>query len=260
MSGLHLIQQSIPRASLASPFCLREKEDTSVVNRSLSTPESGHDSSSLEDVKTSVLGLMVILQTKLYILPASHAMRVYEMLINHIQLHYKYNYSSPIATSIRLQVFDFLLHLRADSLRRVGLPNKDGAFRFSPYCLCESVNEQEKRAAERKPAGTLSPPSGSPSVPSQTVAPRMGFLPFSLAFGVILQCLKQETDWKVLKLVLNKLPECLRYKLLILSSPCNIDQLAGSLCAMLTDKTASDRLYITPDGFSRTDGWQWFLY
>ncbi|KAE8579001.1 hypothetical protein XENTR_v10023871 [Xenopus tropicalis] len=224
-----------------------------VVNRSLSTPESGHDSSSLEDVKTSVLGLMVILQTKLYILPASHAMRVYEMLINHIQLHYKYNYSSPIATSIRLQVFDFLLHLRADSLRRVGLPNKDGAFRFSPYCLCESVNEQEKRAAERKPAGTLSPPSGSPSVPSQTVTPRMGFLPFSLAFGVILQCLKQETDWKVLKLVLNKLPECLRYKLLILSSPCNIDQLAGSLCAMLTDKTASDRLYITPDGFSRTD-------
>ncbi|KAE8578952.1 hypothetical protein XENTR_v10023848 [Xenopus tropicalis] len=203
---------------------------------------------------------MVILQTKLYILPASHAMRVYEMLINHIQLHYKYNYSSPIATSIRLQVFDFLLHLRADSLRRVGLPNKDGAFRFSPYCLCESVNEQEKRAAERKPAGTLSPPSGSPSVPSQTVAPRMGFLPFSLAFGVILQCLKQETDWKVLKLVLNKLPECLRYKLLILSSPCNIDQLAGSLCAMLTDKTASDRLYITPDGFSCTDGWQWFLY
>ncbi|OCT64393.1 tuberin isoform X5 [Xenopus laevis] len=227
-----------------------------VVNRSLSTPESGHDSSSsssLEDVKTSVLGLMVILQTKLYILPASHAMRVYEMLINHIQLHYKYKYSSPLASSIRLQVFDFLLHLRADSLRRVGLPNKDGAFRFSPYCLCESTNEQEKRAAERKPAGTLSPPSGSPSVPSQTVVPRMGFLPFSLAFGVILQCLKQETDWKVLKLVLNKLPECLRYKLLILSSPCNIDQLAASLCAMLTDKTASDRLYITPDGFSRTD-------
>ncbi|XP_041433937.1 tuberin isoform X1 [Xenopus laevis] len=224
-----------------------------VVNRSLSTPESGHDSSSLEDVKTSVLGLMVILQTKLYILPASHAMRVYEMLINHIQLHYKYKYNSPIATSIRLQVFDFLLHLRADSLWRVGLPNKDGAFRFSPYCLCESINEQEKRTAERKPAGTLSPPSGSPSLPSQTVALRMGFLPFSLAFGVILQCLKQETDWKVMKLVLNKLPQCLRYKLLNLSSPCDIDQLAASLCAMLTDKTASDRLYITPDSFSRTD-------
>ncbi|XP_053326984.1 tuberin isoform X2 [Spea bombifrons] len=226
-----------------------------VVTRSLSTPAEswGQDASSLEDVKTSVLGLMVILQTKLYSLPASHAMRVYEMLINHIQLHYKYPYSSPIASSIRLQVFDFLLLLRADSLRRVGLPNKDGAVRFSPYCLCESVNDLEKRPNERKQAGASSPPAGSPSLPSQSGSPRMGFLPYSLAFGVLLQCLRQETDWKVLKLVLNKLPECLRYKVLILSSPCNIDQLSALLCTMLTDRNASDRLHNTPEGFSRTD-------
>ncbi|XP_073504490.1 tuberin isoform X4 [Phyllobates terribilis] len=220
-----------------------------VVTRSLSLSESaGQDSSSLEDVKTSVLGLMVILQTKLYSLPASHAMRVYEMLVNHIQLHYRNLYSSPMASSIRLQVFDFFLLLQTDSLKRIGLPNKDGAVRFSPYCLCESVNEPEKRLP-----GTLSPPAGSPSLSSQGSYPRMGFLPFSLAFGTILQCLKQETDWKVLKLVLNKLPECLRYKLLILSSPCNIDQLSASLCTMLSDRSASDRLYNTPDGFSRTD-------
>ncbi|KAM4024152.1 tuberin isoform 2-T2 [Anomaloglossus baeobatrachus] len=220
-----------------------------VVTRSLSLSESaGQDSSSLEDVKTSVLGLMVILQTKLYSLPASHAMRVYEMLVNHIQLHYRNLYSSPMASSIRLQVFDFFLLLRTDSLKRIGLPNKDGAVRFSPYCLCESVTEPEKRLP-----GTLSPPAGSPSLSSQGGYPRMGFLPYSLAFGIILQCLKQETDWKVLKLVLNKLPECLRYKLLILSSPCNIDQLSASLCTMLSDRSASDRLYNTPDGFSRTD-------
>ena len=44
------------------------------------------------------------LQTKLYALPASHAMRVYEMLVSHIRLHYKHNYTLPIASSIRLQV------------------------------------------------------------------------------------------------------------------------------------------------------------
>lgn len=43
-------------------------------------------------------------QTKLYTLPASHAMRVYETLVSHIQLHYKHGYSLPIASSIRLQV------------------------------------------------------------------------------------------------------------------------------------------------------------
>lgn len=44
------------------------------------------------------------MQTKLYTLPASHATRVYETLVGHLQLHYKLNYTLPIASSIRLQV------------------------------------------------------------------------------------------------------------------------------------------------------------
>uniref|UniRef100_A0A8C0J7D5 Tuberin n=1 Tax=Chelonoidis abingdonii TaxID=106734 RepID=A0A8C0J7D5_CHEAB len=181
-----------------------------------------------------------------------HATRVYEMLINHIELHYKNVYCLPIASSIRLQAFDFLLMLRADSLHRLGLTNKDGAVRFSPYCLCDLV-EPEKRVSEKKPTGTLSPPSGSPSVSSQNATLRMGYLPYSLLFRVLLQCLKQETDWKVLKLVLNKLPESLRYKVLFLTSPCNLDQLCSALCSMLTDKKTAERLRGTPDGFSRND-------
>ncbi|XP_019397409.1 PREDICTED: tuberin isoform X1 [Crocodylus porosus] len=229
-----------------------------VAAHSLSSPAEleGRDllsySASLEDVKTAVLGLLIILQTKLYSLPASHATRVYEMLISHIRLHYKRMYSLPVASSIRLQVFDFLLMLRADSLHRLGLSNKDGAVRFSPYCLCNLV-EPEKRTSDKKPAGTLSPPSGSPSVSTQNATIRVGHLPYSLLFGVLLQCLKQETDWKVLKLVLNKLPESLRYKVLFLTSPCNIDQLASALCSMLTDKKTTDRLHGMPEGFSRTD-------
>lgn len=47
---------------------------------------------------------LLLLQTKLYCLPASHAMRVYDLLVSHLQLHYKCGYSLPIASSIRLQV------------------------------------------------------------------------------------------------------------------------------------------------------------
>ncbi|XP_060116946.1 tuberin [Heteronotia binoei] len=204
-------------------------------------------SASLEDVKTAVLGLLVIFQTKLYSLPASHSTRVYEMLVLHIQLHYKHKYTLPIASSIRLQVFDFLLLLRADSLHRLGLATKDGLVRFSPYCLCDFVEP------EKKPAGALSPPSGSPSLPPQSTALRIGHLPYSLLFGVILQCLKQETDWKVLKLVLNKLPESLQCKVLYLTSPCSVDLLSSALCSMLTDKKMAERLRGTPEGFSRND-------
>uniref|UniRef100_A0A8C0HI40 Tuberin n=1 Tax=Buteo japonicus TaxID=224669 RepID=A0A8C0HI40_9AVES len=228
------IIEKVAAHSLSSPSELEERDLLSY-------------SASLEDVKTAVLGLLIILQTKLYSLPSSHAMRVYEMLIHHVQRHYIYAYSLAVASSIRLQVFDFLLMLRADSLHRLGLSNKDGAVRFSPYCLCDF------RASEKKPTGTLSPPSGSPSVPSQNATVRIGHLPYSMVFGVLLQCLKQETDWKVLKLVLNKLPESLRYKVLFLTSPCNIDLLASALSYMLTDKKTTDRLHGTPEGFSRTD-------
>ncbi|KAJ7306100.1 hypothetical protein JRQ81_010466 [Phrynocephalus forsythii] len=200
-----------------------------------------------EDVKTAVLGLLVILQTNLYSLPASHASRVYGMLVHHIELHYKHKYSLPIASSIRLQVFDFLLSLRADSLHRLGLATKEGLVRFSPYCFCDVVEP------EKKPAGTLSPPSGSPNAHPQGTGIRTGHLPFSVLFGVLLQCLKQETDWKVLKLVLSKLPRSLQYKVLYLTSPCNIDHLSSALCNMLTDKKMTERLRGIPEGLSRND-------
>ncbi|CAL9700618.1 unnamed protein product [Knipowitschia caucasica] len=218
--------------------------------------ESPSAESPMEDVRTAILGLLEILQSKLYSLPASHASRVYELLISHLQLHYKNKYCSSIASSIRLQVFDFFLMMRADSLHRIGVPNKEGAIRFSPYCYCDT-GESEKRVSEKKPTGSTSPPAGSPA-PSTAAAPvatyiRTAYLPYALAFTVLLQCLKMETDWKVLKLVLDKLPWTLQYKVLLLTSPCSLDQLCSHLCTMVTDRLISERLKKTPEGFSRTD-------
>ncbi|XP_055991187.1 tuberin isoform X2 [Sorex fumeus] len=207
-------------------------------------------SASLEDVKTAVLGLLVILQTKLYCLPASHAMRVYDLLVGHLQQHYKCSYTLPIASSIRLQAFDFLLLLRADSLHRLGLPGKDGTVRFSPYCLCDST---EPDRGSEKASGPLSPPSGPPGVTPAGPAVRLGSLPYARLFRALLQCLKQETDWKVLKLVLSRLPESLRYKVLVFTSPCSVDQLSAALCSMLSGPKTLERLRGTPEGFSRTD-------
>ncbi|KAJ3614881.1 hypothetical protein NHX12_018450, partial [Muraenolepis orangiensis] len=186
----------------------------------------------MEDVRTAILGLLEILQSKLYSLPASHASRVYELLISHLQLHYKSKCSSAVASGIRLQVFDFFLMLRADSLHRLGVSNKDGALRFSPYCYCD-MWEPEKRGGsggDKKQTGSSSPSAGTPAPPNQT-----------------------ETDWKVLKLILNKLPHTLQYKVLLLASPCSLDQLCSVLCSMVTDRLISERLKKTPEGFSRTD-------
>lgn len=37
----------------------------------------------------------------------------------------------------------------------------------------------------------------------------------------------------MLKLVLSKLPESLRYKVLIFTSPCSVDQLSSALCSVV---------------------------
>ncbi|XP_008315483.1 tuberin isoform X2 [Cynoglossus semilaevis] len=211
--------------------------------------------SPVEDVRTAVLGLLEILQSKLYSLPVSHASRVYELLINHLQLHYRNKYCSAIASSIRLQVFDFFLMMRADSLHRLGVPNKDGVIRFSPYCYCDT-GETEKRVNEKKTIGTTSPPADRAATlapPLSASSVRSAYLPYAPAFSVILQCLKMEVDWKVLKLVLDKLPWTLQYKVLLLTSPCSLDLLCSNLCYMVTDRLISERLKKTPEGFSRTD-------
>ncbi|MEQ2215559.1 hypothetical protein XENOCAPTIV_002636, partial [Xenoophorus captivus] len=127
---------------------------------------------SLKFVMRMKLEIFVLQQSKLYSLPASHASRVYELLVSHLQLHYKNKYCSATASTIRLQVktdpfsvntlsllsfillnssavavflmnlsvqvFDFFLKMHADSLHRIGVPNKDGVMRFSPYCYCDT--------------------------------------------------------------------------------------------------------------------------
>uniref|UniRef100_A0A5F9DD34 TSC complex subunit 2 n=1 Tax=Oryctolagus cuniculus TaxID=9986 RepID=A0A5F9DD34_RABIT len=210
-----------------------------VTARSLSPPPELDErgaaaySASLEDVKTAVLGLLVILQTKLYTLPASHATRVYETLVSHLQLHYKHNYTLPIASSIRLQAFDFLLLLRADSLHRLGLPNKDGVVRFSPYCLCDYI--EPERSSEKKASGPLSPPTGPPGPAHAGPAVRLGYLPYSLLFGLLLQCLKQ----------VRRHPLASRCTVAGRPHGCSRRQLSGP-------KTL-ERLRGTPEGFCRTD-------
>lgn len=53
----------------------------------------------------------------------------------------------------------------------------------------------------------------------------------------------------MLKLVLSKLPESLRYKVLIFTSPCSVDQLSSALCSMVT--------WLLPVSFSGVWGHGW---
>lgn len=72
--------------------------------------------------------------------------------------------------------------------------------------------------------------------------------PLQGAYLTLTDPFSQETDWKVLKLVLSKLPESLRYKVLIFTSPCSVDQLSSALCSMVMWPLPVSFLGVSGDG------------
>lgn len=82
-----------------------------------------------------------------------------------------------------------------------GMPAKAGARRdhviLTVQCGAASVgcpvcvHRELDRALEKKASGPLSPPTGPPSPVPTGPAVRLGHLPYSLLFRVLLQCLKQ---------------------------------------------------------------------
>nr|XP_032828475.1 tuberin isoform X1 [Petromyzon marinus] len=201
-----------------------------------------------DDIKTAVFGLLEILQSKLFLLPANHAVQVYEILIAHLQKHYRMGYNMDVANAIRIQVFGFLLSLRADSTARMGFVDKRGELRFSVYCLCDT-SDVEKRTSD-----VASVPSDSPIALHQQSLPfRFGHLPFCRTFSTLLQCIQQEEDWKVLRFVLGKIPSLLQNKILIMSSQCSVDTLCNCLCKMVSSKKIKESNIVAGEVFSCTD-------
>lgn len=62
----------------------------------------------------------------------------------------------------------------------------------SPACF----HREPERGPEKKASGPLSPPTGPPSPVPAGPTVRLGSLPYSLLFRVLLQCLKQ-VRWPV---------------------------------------------------------------
>lgn len=64
-----------------------------------------------------------------------------------------------------------------------------GGFSLSAFPTC--FRREIERGSEKKPSGPLSPPTGLSGPASAGPAVRLGSLPYSLVFRVLLQCLKQ---------------------------------------------------------------------
>ncbi|XP_063961204.1 tuberin-like isoform X1 [Lytechinus pictus] len=207
------------------------------------TPHS-EEERDLVDVMTAVTGLLELFKIKMYRVPSSHAVFAFELLGNHMKQQYENKYNSDMASNIRAKVFEFLLQLRADSMCRLGFPGENGIYKYSPHILCDSRLETEL-------AGKTSPPvCSSPPPGERHLKPTI--IPFIRAFKIVTTCLREETHWKVLSLVLPCLTKALQNKNLVLAANANMENLCVVLCSMVEDRSHINRLQRS-EGFNRID-------
>ncbi|XP_017861847.1 PREDICTED: tuberin [Drosophila arizonae] len=157
----------------------------------------------IEDISAAVDGLVKVFTIKLHRQPATHAIKIFNILMDHLELHYDRPKVFEQASSVRHEIFEWLLKIRANASYHIGYPkNGTEALKFSHYLGIELPL--------------------SAQAPTQTASVSM-----RRACNLIVRCLEHESNLKVFELVITKLPTVLQNKALLQGS--DIEKLANAL-------------------------------
>lgn len=84
-----------------------------IINRPFSFDTPVKVDTDIKDVKTAVDGVIKVLTQKVYRLPSTHAIRAYQILVNHLELHYQdpKEIFRDVFTIRYLVRIDFVIHM-----------------------------------------------------------------------------------------------------------------------------------------------------
>lgn len=180
-----------------------------------------------EDSIAVVNGLIDLFMEKLHQLPSSHAIKIYQILIAHLEAHYQNVKVFEHATKIRYSIINWMLRVRANAAFFVGYP--------SPRLISENIKYSHYLAIE----GEFQHPPQTPNIQevdtkdekSENVFtfphPHVTTLSIKRGCKIIVKCLDMEKDWHTVQLVLRELPKIMQNKTLIQGN--DVDILARSL-------------------------------
>ena len=161
-----------------------------------------YSQSDLDHTLEAVKGLIDCFTAKIYLGPANIAKNCYFILVKVLDNIYVRPHFIELSGNTRLEIFNMLLSIRANTEYHLGLPRQDGRYSYSPLVVCE----------------TEQPVEGAVSIS------------LTKACKCVLKCLQGETDWAVLESVLKKLPGTLQNKGLLSRHVKNINMFASALC------------------------------
>ncbi|XP_041978118.1 tuberin isoform X2 [Aricia agestis] len=214
-----------------------------ILNRPFEVSEGGAGAGSGEgdgaELRAAAAGLVDLFQYKVLRAPAAHAARVFVVLLDHLDLHYRRPAVFSRYPDIRLQILDMIFGLRANASNCVGFVydaagaavlgagggGGGGAAGRAPLCSALLLAEPPAPRAAR-PAAAREPPPGA------------CVLPVGRAARTLVAALTREADWAVLAHVLRALPPLLTARALAPGRRAmDLDLLAATLCSMVADRS-----------------------
>ncbi|XP_063533671.1 uncharacterized protein LOC134743970 [Cydia strobilella] len=196
-------------------------------------PNESDPEPDLTDVTLAVSGLLEVFHAKLLRAPAAHAARACLVLLDHLDHALNHPRHSAQHATCRRKILDMIFGLRANLFNSVGFCY-DGAgspvygtaaLRIKPLCSPSLL-------AEPLAARGHHPPPTNHQVPGACI------LPVGRCARILTLALAREKEWSVLQHVLRALPALLQSRALCVGRRAqDLDLLASSLCAMLSDRS-----------------------
>ncbi|GAB0090874.1 Tuberin [Sergentomyia squamirostris] len=194
----------------------------------------------IQDLLVLVEGLIKTFLVKLYRLPSIYAIRIFYLLVGHLEAHYDKPKVLESVNVIRLQIFKWMLDARCNATFQLGYPDAaaNGTLRFSHYLGIDAKQPLQIPILQQQPP----PPQQDVTVTNNH------FTVISIRRGckAIVRCLEIERDWSVVQLVLKELPNILQNKALIVGN--DLDSLAHSLYMMYMNKNVDLSGYVSAAG------------
>lgn len=180
------------------------------------SPEPQRNENEFEDCMTVINGLVDLFLEKMHQLPSSHAVRIHQMLIGHLEPQYS-EAQNPDAIStksqhkeivkIRYTIMNWVLKIRANSTKHVGYPSPrllSDNIKFSNYLVIDNYQESINQQSDHQ------------SSEEKFFENPICVLSARKSWDVIIKCLKREKDWTIVQLVLKELPKLMQNKALVL--------------------------------------------
>ncbi|XP_049869315.1 tuberin isoform X2 [Pectinophora gossypiella] len=166
----------------------------------------------VSDLRLAARALVELVHDKLLRAPAAHAARAVLVLLDHLEQHYRRPALFLHHPDVRLQILELVFALRSNAFQCVGLAGGRRPL-SAPALVCSAA-----ALAARGPAAAL--------------------LPAARLARALERALGREADWAVLGAVLRALPALLAGRALCVGRrAAELDQLAGTLCSMLSDRS-----------------------